>query len=120
MDTLLTLFRKLKRNAQCVSCTLGGGWLGYLGLILTQDTYNKILNSEEFTRPQNPDLFKLKIDSTNQAPKCTRAQTTTTQGESDEPNITFTASNIAQQKAARKEALRLYLECQVVEQAVPV
>ena len=41
MDNLLTLFRQLKRNAQCVTCALGGEQLGYLGLILSQEAYKK-------------------------------------------------------------------------------
>ena len=41
VDNLLAIFRQLKRNAQCVSCTLGGDQLGYLGLILSADAYEK-------------------------------------------------------------------------------
>ena len=39
VDNLLTLFCQLKRNAQCVPCVLGGGQLGYLGLILSEEAY---------------------------------------------------------------------------------
>ena len=54
VDNLLTLFRQLKRNAQCITCTLGGGQLGYLGLILPTEAYENIPNSEPFTRPTDP------------------------------------------------------------------
>ena len=120
IDNLLTLFRQLKRNAQCVTCTLGGGQLGYLGLILSQEAYEKIPQAETFIRPKNPGPFRLVIDSTNPAPKRTRAQTVGTASETDDPSVTFTAADIAQQKATHEETLRLYLECQAVEQALRV
>ena len=120
VDNLLTIFRQLKRNAQCVTCTLGGGQLGYLGLILTPKAYNQIPNAQEFVRPTHPGPFRL-VDSTNPAPpKRTRSQTAPTEGETDEPNVTFTHADITQQKASHEESLRLYLECQAVEQALRV
>ena len=65
--------------------------------------------------------FRLVVDSTNPAPpKRTRAQTVGTASETDDPTVTFTAADIAQQKAAHEESLRLYLECQAVEQALRV
>ena len=61
------------------------------------------------------------VDSTNPAPpKRTRASAASTSGETDAPDITFTAADIAQQKASHDEALRQYLECQAVEQALRV
>ena len=121
VNNLLTLFRQLKRNAQCVTCTLGGGQLGYLGLILTTEAYEKIPQAEPFIRPTNPGPFRLVVDSTNPTPaKRTRARATDTAGESDDPNVTFTAADIAQQKATHEEATRQYLECQAVEQALRV
>ena len=121
VDNLLTLFRQLKRNAQCVTCALGGGQLGYLGLILSSEAYEEIPNSEPFVRPTNPGPFRLVVDSTNPSPpKRTRAQTVGMAREMDDPGVTFTAADIAQQKATHDEALRLYLECQAVEQALRV
>ena len=35
IDKLIHLFRQLKRNAQRVPTTLGGGQLGYLALVVT-------------------------------------------------------------------------------------
>ena len=69
------LFRQLKRNAQCVTCSLGGDQLGYLGLILSPEAYEKIPQSEEFVRTTNPGPFQLVVDSTNPVPlKRTRAR----------------------------------------------
>ena len=59
------------------------------------------------------------VDLTNPTPaKRTRARATDTTCETDDPTITFTAADIAQQKAAHEEALRQYLEYQAVEQAL--
>ena len=72
-------------------------------------------------RPKNPGPFRLVVDSTNPAPaKRTRAQTVGTAAETDDPTVTFTAADIAQQKAMHNESLRAYLECQAVEQALRV
>ena len=119
-DNLLVIFCHFKRNAQCVSCTLGGGQLGYLGLILFPDAYSKIPNSQVFVRPKHPWSFWLVVDSTNPAPKRTRGQAVATIRETDDPNETFTHSNITQQKASHDEALRQYLEWQAVQQALRV
>ena len=120
VNNLQTLFRQLKCNAQCVSCSLGGGQLGYLGLLLTSEAYAQIPNAAAFVRPVDPGPFRLQIDSTNPAPKRTRSQTAPTQGETDQPDVVYTHADIVQQKAAHDEALRLYLECQAVEQALRV
>ena len=96
VDNLLAIFRQLKRNAQCDSCTLGGGQLGYLGLVLSADAYEKIPNSQEFICPRHLGPFRLIVDSTNPAPKRTRSQTASTAGEMDEENITFTHADITQ------------------------
>ena len=87
VDNLLAIFRQLKRNAQCVSCTLGGGQLGYLGLILSPEAYNEIPHSQEFVQPQHPGPFRLVVDSTNPAPKRTRAQAASTERETDDPTV---------------------------------
>ena len=59
LESLLILFRQLKRNAQSVPTTLGGGQLGYLALILEAIVYNSIPNSAPFVRPTDPGLFSL-------------------------------------------------------------
>ena len=53
IDSLLHIFR-LKRNAQCVSTTLGGGQLRYLALVLSDAAYTAIPNSAPFVRPLDP------------------------------------------------------------------
>ena len=121
VDNLLTLFRQLKQNAQCVTCALGGGQLGYLGLILSEEAYKQIPQAEPFVCPKNLGPFRLVVDSTNPAPlKRRRAQTVATAAETDDPTVTFTAADIAQQKATHDESLRAYMECQAVEQALRV
>ena len=120
VDNLLTIFCQLKRNAQCVTCTSGGGQLGYLGLILSPEAYAQIPNSQTFIQPTHPGPFRLVVDSTNPTAKRTRSQTAKKERESDEPNITFTHADITQQKATHEESLHLYLECQAVEQALKV
>ena len=119
VDKLLDLFCQLKRNAQCVSCSLGGGQLGYLGLILSKMAYLKIPHAQEFVGPKHPGPFCLVVESTNPAPpKRTRAQSTPFEDETGAADVTFTHANIAQQKASHDEDLRLYLECQAVEQVL--
>ena len=94
--------------------------MGYLGIILSPEAYAQIPNSQTFVRPTHPGPFRLLVDSTNPASKRTRSQTATTERESDKPNMTFTHADITQQKASHEESLRLYLECQAVEQALRV
>ena len=97
------------------------GYLGYLGLILSEEAYMQIPQAEPFVRPKNPGPFCLVVDSTKPAPpKRTRAQTVPTATETDDPSVTFTAADIAQQKATHDKSLRAYLECQAVEQALRV
>ena len=93
IDSLLRILRQLKRNAQRVPTSLGGGQLGYLALILSTLAYDNIPNSSPFVRPTLPGLF---------TPSNTR----------------LTAAEISEEKAAYDEAVRLYNECQAVEQAL--
>ena len=51
IDSLLRIFRQLKRNAQKVQTILGGGQLGYLALVLSTASYDSITNSLPFARP---------------------------------------------------------------------
>ena len=76
----------LQRNTQCVIYTLVRCQLDYLGLILPTDPYEQILRL-------------LIADSTNHIAKHIRTQTASTEQESDDPSITFTAANITHQKA---------------------
>ena len=53
-ETLRVLFNQLKANATTVSTTLGGGLLGYLGLLLTTPKYACVAPGTPFVRPPNP------------------------------------------------------------------
>ena len=101
LESILHLVRQLKINAQSVPTTLGGGQLGYLALVLTDDTYNTIPNSSPFIRPTNPGPFIVQP-----AGAATRNQPT------------ISAAVVTQQKATWDEKMRLYNECQAVEQAL--
>ena len=63
LDTILLLNRQVKRNAQSIPTTLGGGQLGYLALVVPEDTYNSIPTSEIFIRPTDPGKFTLQVPS---------------------------------------------------------
>ena len=78
VDNLPNLFYQIKRNTQCVSCSLGECQFGYLGLFYTPETYDEIPNSEEFVRPTNPGPFCLIIDTTNLTTKRTKLQIVST------------------------------------------
>ena len=89
IDSLLRIFRQLKRNAQCVSTTLGGGQLGYLALVLSDAAYTAIPNSAPFVRPLDPGA--LIITATKE-------------------------DEIAQQQVEYNEEKQQYNACQAVEQ----
>ena len=73
LDTILLLHRQVKRNAQSVSTTLGGGQLGFLTLVIPEETYNSIPTSEPFIRPTDPGKFTLQVPITT--PNLTVLQT---------------------------------------------
>ena len=91
IDSLLRIFRQLKRNYQYVSTTLGGGQLGYLTLVLQDTAYSDIQNSAPFVRPIDPGA--LIITSTKK-------------------------DEIAQQQVDHNEEKQQYNSCQAVEQAL--
>ena len=103
LDTILQLYRQVKRNAQSVPTKLGGGQLGYLGLVLRPEDYRSIPNAEPFHRPVDLGTFIV------QTPRASRTSSTTG---------TVTAMDIANQKAIHEENVRIYWECQAVEQAL--
>ena len=107
LDSILHLVRQLKINAQSVSTTLGGGQLGYLALVISSTSYMTIPNARTFHRPNDPGPFILTV------PPITRATSSTS---SSAPTIS--SAVITQQKAAWDEQIRLYNECQAVEQAL--
>ena len=93
IEYLLRIFRQLKRNAQRVHTTLGGGQLGYLALVLSDAAYNTIPNSNYFVRP-------------------------TLQGSFTPSGVRLTAAELSQEKSTYDELVRSYNECQAVEQAL--
>ena len=57
IDSILTLLRQGKRNAQSVRTTLGGGQFGYIWFFLKNADYNSIPGTARFIRPINPGTF---------------------------------------------------------------
>ena len=137
LDSILLLHRQVKRNAQSVPTTLGGGQLGYLALVISEEKYNAIPNATEFIRPQDPGKFEVHLPTTTetsqssiQTPVATSRRTTriisrTTASPLQEPppqatnqqTVIFSAE-VATQKATHDDAVRKYYECQAVEQAL--
>ena len=108
IDTILQVYKQLKRNAQCVPTTLGGGQLGYLALLLTNTAYATIPGATAFTKPVHPGVFTL---VPNPAPPATR----------NNPNPTpppLTPADISVQRTTYDDKLRLYNESQAVELAL--
>ena len=93
IDTLLLIFKELKRNAQKVPTRLGGGRLGYLALVVSPTVYATIPTSAPFLRPTHPGPF---IPS----------------------NARLTQAEVISEKAAHKERIRLNTEYNAVEDAL--
>ena len=91
IDSLIVVFQQLKRNAQRIPTTLGGGLLGYLALVLPPTVYLTVPNAQVFVCPVHPGPF---LASGNR----------------------LTAADIAEEKAEHDEEIRLYNECITVEQ----
>ena len=96
IDAIVKLLRQVKRNAQRVTTTLGGGQLGYLALVIPSALYNTIHGSAPFVRPVDPGTF------TPTVPLGVRA-------------APLTPGEIAIQKIAFDNDKRLFNECQAVE-----
>ena len=111
LDSLTTLLRQVKINAQSVPTILGGGQYGYLALVLSDATYSALPNTVPFIRPVHPGVFSVTVPSTTGA--TTRTATLTSITSTQVSNVT-----IANQKAIHDENLRLYHECQTVEKAL--
>ena len=76
LDSILILHRQIKQNVQCIPTTLGGGQLGYLALVLTEEQYDSIPNSSPFIRPDNPGDFQLQVPDPNMTTTPTSRHTT--------------------------------------------
>ena len=94
IGSIARLLRQVKRNAQRVLTTLGGGQLGYLALVISTADYNAIPNSANFHRPTDPGIF-------SPAPL----------GPVLRGGQHLTAAEIATQKITFDENLRKYNEC---------
>ena len=64
LKSILQLYQQVKGNAQSIACKLGGGQLGYLGLVLTQEDYDAIPHTVPFVRPTDPGTFTITIPRT--------------------------------------------------------
>ena len=104
IDSIAKLHREVKRNAQKVPTTLGGGQNGYLGMIIAPEIYHTIPGARAFHRPEDPGTF-------NPMPR--RVARVTTRGAVHDENLT--PEDIALQKIQYDEHLRLYNEAQAVE-----
>ena len=104
IDSIAKLHREVKRNAQKVPTTLGGGQNGYLGMIIAPEIYNTIPGARAFHRPEDPGTFN---------PMRRRVARVTTRGAVHDENLT--PEDIALQKIQYDEHLRLYNEAQAVE-----
>ena len=133
LDTILLLHCQVKCNAQSIPMTLGGGQLGYLALVVPEDTYNSIPTSEPFIRPTDPGKFTLQVPSASsnvtilQTPpgptrRTTRSATRSTSTTTSElvptgssQTAIISSAEVTTQKAAHDEATKRYYECQAVE-----
>ena len=93
IDSLITIFKELKRNAQKVPTILGGGRHGYLALVLKPAAYLAIPNAQAFVRPVHPGAF---IPS----------------------NARLTQVEVIKEKAEHEEKIRQYTECNGVEDSL--
>ena len=108
IDSILHLFRQVKRNVQKIKTTLGGGQWGYLAIVIATAIYNAIPGTTPFNRPTDPGTF-------SPAPPDTGV-TTRAQGDAD--IAALTPAQIATQKIAHDERLRQFNECQAIESLV--
>ena len=99
IDSIVKLLRQVKRNAQRVPTTLGGGQLGYLALVLDPTSYNAIPTATAFIRPTDPGNFTPVVAPGVRAPA-------------------LTPGEITLQKIAHDERTKLFNEVQAVERTL--
>ena len=108
IDDILEVYRQLKRNAQCVPTTLGGGQFRYLFAVLKDIAYAAIPGATAVVKPVDPGPFTL---TPNPTPPATRG----TPAPAPPP---LTNAEIAVQKSTWEEKKRVYNEYQAVELAL--
>ena len=91
-ESLTRMYREIKANANSVPTTLGGGNNGHLGLVVSQETYQRIAPNTPFVRPVNPGVLGL-------LPNATQYQ-------------------IAQQTATHNRNLKAFVECNLLERTL--
>ena len=101
IDSIARLLWQVKRNAQRVSTTLGGGKLGYLTLVTSLADYISIPNSSIFRRPIDSGTFNR-----------------VAAGLILRNEVALTTADISTQRIAYEDQLRKYNECQAVETAL--
>ena len=109
IDSILRLFREVKRNVQKVKTTLGGGQWGYLALVIATAAYNAIPGTTPFNRPTDPGTF---------SPAPPAGSGATTRAQRTAAIAALTPAEITAQKIAHDEQLRKYNECQAIESLV--
>ena len=91
--TLIDLRNEIRCNAQSVTTTLGGGQYGHLGLVMSNNLYLSLPNTEEYERPEYPGPFRFNARNPTEV-------------------------QIAQEKSDWEEEVRLWREVEAVEQAL--
>ena len=61
IDSVLRLFKQVKRNLQSVPTTLGGGKLGYLAMGISTASFDTLPKSNTFIRPVHPGDFMVTV-----------------------------------------------------------
>ena len=113
LSSIVHLYNQIKRNAQKVITTLGGGRYGYLPLVLPAIEFNRLPNSSSFIRPTDPGIFK-PIAAGSDTNRTTRASTS----EASSNTNALSSAEIATLKAEHDEKKWLFLECNATETAL--
>ena len=63
-ESLSTIYKEIKANANSVPTTLGGENHGHLGLVISPTAYDRIAPGTPYNRPENPGFFDVVQDGT--------------------------------------------------------
>ena len=117
LDKIIKVWRQLKRNAQRIPTTLGGGNHGYLALLVTAIEYLNIPGTTAFNKPGAPGIFR-PVGTRGAVGAGVRTRSgrgAAAPGGGPGPLIPPTSAEITIQKAVYDENLRQYNEVQCVE-----